>query len=57
MVREGPAQTPLPPEEPYPARKARGGEIVLKKKSQRALFIIGLALGVLIAVLVALTLI
>ena len=27
----------------YPAEKARGGEIVLRKKWQRALFIAGLA--------------
>lgn len=54
MIKEDPAQSP-PPQPPYPAEKARGGEIVLKKKSQRALFILGLALGMLIAVLVALT--
>jgi hypothetical protein len=38
MVREKPAQPP-----PYPAEKARGGEIILRKPWQRALFIIGLA--------------
>jgi len=41
MVREGPAQRA-----PYPAEKARGGDIVLRKPWQRAVFIIGLALPV-----------
>jgi hypothetical protein len=38
MVRERPAQP-----SPYPADKARGGEIVLRKPWQRAVFVIGLA--------------
>ena len=38
MVREKPAQPP-----PYPADKARGGEIILRKSWQRAVFIFGLA--------------
>lgn len=37
MVREGPAQPP-----PYPADKARGGEIILKTPGRRAVFIAGL---------------
>jgi hypothetical protein len=28
---------------PYPAEKARGGEIILRKAWQRAIFILGLA--------------
>ena len=40
MVREGPAEPPPPPKE-YPAEKARGGEIILKTKLQRAVFIAG----------------
>ncbi len=54
MVREGPAEPPPPPKE-YPAEKARGGEIVLKTKLQRAVFIAGLAGAVLLAVLIAFT--
>jgi hypothetical protein len=54
MVREGPAQRPPPPKEPYPAEKARSGEITLKTKSERAIFIAGLSLGLLVAFLVAL---
>lgn len=37
MVREGPAQPP-----PYPAEKARGGEIVLRTPPRRAIFFGGL---------------
>ena len=37
MVREGPAQPP-----PYPAEKARGGEIILRTPLRRAIFIGGL---------------
>lgn len=45
MVREGPAQPAPPPEgepPPYPADKARGAEIILRKRWQRAIFIGGL---------------
>ena len=37
MVREGPAQPA-----PYPAEKARGGEIVLKTRARRMKFVAGL---------------
>jgi hypothetical protein len=37
MVREGPAQPA-----PYPAEKARGGEIILRTPLRRAIFIGGL---------------
>jgi hypothetical protein len=50
MVREAPAQ-PAPPPKPYPAEKARGGEIILKTPLQRYLFITGLA-GAAVPVLV-----
>ena len=50
MVREAPAQ-PAPAPKPYPAEKARGGEIILKKPLQRYLFIAGLA-GAVVLVLV-----
>jgi hypothetical protein len=33
---------------PYPAEKARGGEIILRKPWQRAVFILGLALPLLL---------
>jgi hypothetical protein len=46
MVREGPAEPP-----PYPAQKARGGEIILRSRLRRAIFIAGLAGVVVIAVL------
>ena len=52
-VREGPPQPAPPPKEEaaYPAEKARGGEIVLRKRWQRILFIAGLAGAVLLALL------
>ncbi len=49
MVREGPAQPP-----PYPADKARGGEIVLRTPLRRAIFIGGLAAVVISALALAL---
>jgi hypothetical protein len=41
MVREKPAQPP-----PYPAEKARRGEIILRRPWQRIVFMLGLALPV-----------
>ena len=52
MVRERPAE-PAPPPKTYPAGKARGGEIILKSRSQRAIFIAGLAGCFLLVVLFA----
>jgi hypothetical protein len=49
MVREKPAQPP-----PYPAEKARGGEIILRRPWQRIVFILGLALPVLLLALLML---
>jgi hypothetical protein len=47
MVREGPAQPA-----PYPAEKARGGEIILRTPLRRLIFIGGLiAVGVVILLL------
>jgi len=54
MVREGPAEPAPPPKEPYPAEKARGGEIILKTKSHRMIFVAGLAGGLLLVLLLAL---
>lgn len=45
-VRDAPPQPP-----PYPADKARGGEIVLRRRWQRIVFIAGLAGAVLVALL------
>jgi hypothetical protein len=38
-------------QEPYPAEKARGGEIILRKPWQRRVFIAGLIGAVVLAVL------
>jgi hypothetical protein len=46
MVRERPAQPP-----PYPADKARGGEVILRRPWQRAVFIFGLALPIVLGLL------
>jgi hypothetical protein len=51
MVREGPAEPAPPPAEPYPAEKARGGEIILNTPLRRWVFIAGLA-GAVVLVLV-----
>jgi hypothetical protein len=53
-VREGPPEPAPPPKReppPYPGEKARGGEIVLRSRLQRVIFIAGLAGAVLLAVL------
>ncbi|SDN66023.1 peptide ABC transporter permease [Afipia sp. GAS231] len=46
MVREGPA--------PYPAEKARGGEIILKTPARRAIFLAGLIGAVLLVLILGL---
>jgi hypothetical protein len=51
MVREGPAQSTPPPKAPYPAEKARGGQIILNTPARRAIFIAGLVGAVLMALL------
>ena len=51
MVREAPAQ---PPPKPYPAEKARGGEIILKSRLQRWIFIAGLVGAVVLVLAFAL---
>jgi hypothetical protein len=62
-VREAPAQPAPPPssqhaprrrEDPYPAVKARGGEIVLTTPTRRAIFFAGLVGAVMLALLVTL---
>ena len=55
MVREGPAQPAPPPKDDpqeIPARKARGGEIILRTPLSRAIFIAGLVLAAVIVVIV-----
>jgi hypothetical protein len=54
MVREGPPEPAPPPKDespPYPAEKARGGEIILRTRTQRIIFISGLVGAVLIALI------
>jgi len=53
-VREGPPEPPPPPKReppPYPGEKARGGEIILRSRPQRLIFIAGLVGAVLLVVL------
>lgn len=56
--RDGPPQPAPPPAhpeprpaDPYPADKARGGTIVLRAGWMRAIFIVGLAAAVVVAIL------
>jgi hypothetical protein len=53
MVREGPAQPAPPPKQPYPADKARGGEIILNTPLRRWVFIAGLACAVLLVLVLS----
>jgi len=46
MATDGPPQPP-----PYPAEKARGGEIILRRRWQRAVFVLGLALPLVLLLL------
>jgi hypothetical protein len=51
VVREGPAQGAPPPTQPYPADKARGGEVILNTPLKRWIFFSGLV-GAVVLVLV-----
>jgi hypothetical protein len=53
MVREGPAQPAPPHKPPYPAEKARGGEIILDTPLKRGIFIAGLAGAVVLVLLLS----
>jgi hypothetical protein len=55
-VREAPAQPAPPPKSsnPYPAKKARGGEIILRSRTRRIIFIAGLAGAVVLGFLLTL---
>ena len=46
MVRAGP-----PEPAPYPAEKARGGEIILRRRWQRVVFVAGLAIPIILMIL------
>ncbi len=52
-VREAPAQPAPPPKSggAYPAEKARGGEIILRSRARRIIFIAGLAGAVILSFL------
>jgi hypothetical protein len=55
MIREGPAQpAPPPKQEPHPAGKARGGEIILNTPLRRWVFVGGLVGAVVLALLLSL---
>jgi len=54
MVREGSSQPPPPHQEPYPAEKARGGEIILKIPARRAIFLAGLVGAAILAIILIL---
>jgi hypothetical protein len=54
MVREGPAQTAPPPKHPYPADKARGGEVILNTSLRRWVFFGGLVGAVALALILSL---
>jgi hypothetical protein len=53
MVREGPPQPAPPPQQPYPAEKARGGEIILDTQVKRWVFAAGLAGAVILGLLLS----
>ncbi|HEY2248862.1 MAG TPA: hypothetical protein VGH70_15565 [Bradyrhizobium sp.] len=53
MVREGPPQPAPRPKQPYPAEKARGGEIILDTHFKRWVFAAGLAGAVILALLLS----
>lgn len=49
MAERNELRPPVPPQD-YPADKTRGGEIILRTRTQRAIFISGLAGAVVLAV-------
>ena len=55
-VHDTPARPapPRKPKAPYPAEDARGGEIILRSRMQRAIFIAGLVGAVVLALLLGL---
>ena len=53
MVREGPPQPAPPPNQPYPAEKARGGEIILDTQFKRWVFAAGLIGAIILGLLLS----
>jgi hypothetical protein len=53
-VREAPAPAPPPKDAPYSAEEARGDEIILRERWQRAIFIGGLVGAVLLVIVLRL---
>ena len=53
MVREGPPQPAPPPKQPYPAEKARGGEILLDTQVKQWVFAAGLVGAVILGLLLS----
>jgi hypothetical protein len=53
MVREGPPQPASPEQRPYPAEKARGGEIILDTHFKRWVFAAGLIGAVILALVLS----
>ena len=49
MAKESPTQRAPPEQEPYPAEKARGGDVILDTPLKRWVFIAGLAGAVVLA--------
>ena len=55
MVRENPAQQGSPNPPPYPAEKARGGEIILRTPLRRWISILGLIGAAVLMLILAFT--
>ena len=54
-TREAPVKpAPPKPRAPYPAEDARGGEIILRSRMQRTIFVAGLVGAVLLGLLLSL---
>jgi len=53
MTQDGPTHGAPPPAGPYPAEKARGGEIILNTPLKRGLFVAGLAGAVALALVLS----
>lgn len=49
MAKEAPTRPPPPKQEPYPAEKARGGDVILDTPLKRWVFIAGLVGAVVLA--------
>jgi uncharacterized membrane protein YdcZ (DUF606 family) len=54
VVREGRAQTPPPPKEPYPTDEARGAEVVLNTPLRKWIFFGGIVGAILLVLALSL---